>query len=201
MTEPKVAVFDLDGTITKRDTLLPFLRSLSSLRLARGLITATPSMALSLWKREHRDKAKESMIRATFAGRPTEEIRSATDGFADQLVPDGLIPLTMERVREHQDHGHRIVIASATPAAVVVPIAERLDIDSVIATELEISNGVFTGQLVGANNRGDEKRRRVLAQLGAPPDYAYGNLPDDRPLLDVSQHAFVVEHRTVRELG
>jgi len=73
--------------------------------------------------------------------------------------------------------------------------------DSVIATKLETRDGTYTGRLFGPNNRGEEKRRRVLAELGKPPDHAYGNLPDDRPLLDAAEHAYVVTRGVIRELG
>lgn len=197
MTETKIAVFDLDRTITRGDTFLPFLQSLSKRRLARGLTGALPYMALGLSNREHRDRAKKALIRSTFAGRSTEEVQAAAISFAQRVVPGGLISPIIDCIEKHQNSGHRIIVASASPSVLVLPIAELLDIEHIIATELEIEHGLYTGHLVGANNRGNEKQRRVLAELEQPPDYAYGNLPDDRPLLSTADQAFVVKNGTI----
>ena len=197
MTQPKVAVFDLDGTITRRDTLIPFLRRLSVPRLLWGIVRAFPWMVAGLWNRSRRDDAKKAVISASLGGKYVQEIEEAAGIFAERLLSTGLNAPVIERVTKHQDSGHRVAIASATPSVLVTPIAEALGIHDVIASELEISDGVYTGRLAGANNRSEEKQRRVLATLGAPPDYAYGNLPDDRALLDAAVSAYVIANETI----
>src|SRR3954469_25804360 len=90
--ERTVAVFDFDGTLTRRDTLLPFLRRTrgasrtsiallaNSLVLARGMVSAD----------DRRDAAKEAVLRHLLAGQDVDELRAAALVFADVVVKRGL---------------------------------------------------------------------------------------------------------------
>jgi HAD superfamily phosphoserine phosphatase-like hydrolase len=81
------------------------------------------------------------------------------------------------------------VIISASLGAYLRPIAEHLQFDDVLATELEVSDdGRLTGRMVGANVRGPEKARRLdawIADACADPKpfvWAYGDSSGDREL-------------------
>ncbi len=194
MTSDVVAVFDLDRTITRRQTFLPFLRSLSAARTASGLAGATPWIVRSLWDRNQRDEAKERLLGTALGDLTVTEVDVAADRFADNLLPDGLNAEVIERVGHHRSNGHRLAIASASPAFIAEPFARRLGFDDVVATRLEIVDGTYAGRYDGLNVRAGEKLRRVIELMGQPPDYAYGNLPDDQPLLEASGFGFVVDH-------
>ena len=74
----------------------------------------------------------------------------------------------VERADWHRTQGHRLVIVSASLAAYLRPIAERLRFDAVLATELEVGDdGRLTGRMDGANVRGPEKARRLDEWLAA----------------------------------
>src|SRR5580658_6556065 len=82
-SQPWVALFDLDGTITWRDTLLPFLL---------GYVKKYPSKALSSWRvpgalvdylrRGDRGELKSRLIRMVMGGEP----RARVDAWADEFV-------------------------------------------------------------------------------------------------------------------
>jgi phosphatidylglycerophosphatase C len=194
-----VAVFDLDGTIAKQQTFLPFLRGLSAGRTAVGLAVASPWMAWSLWDRDRRDEAKERLLGVALRSLVVADVGAAADQFADSLVSGGLTPEVIERVDHHRSSGHRLVIASASPEFVVEPIARRLGFDDVIATRLEVVDGYYTGRYDGLNVRAGEKLRRVIETFGRTPDYAYGNLPDDGPLLAAAVMGFVVKRGRIAQ--
>lgn len=194
MTEPIVAVFDLDGTITTRDTFLPFLRALDAPRVAVGLVRASPWIAMSVLKRTYRDRAKETLVGSTLGGRSVAEVHEAAERFADELIPQGLVSEVVGRIEHHHSEGHRTAIASASPEVIVEAIAKRLGIGEVIATRLEVSRGFYTGRYADSNVRADEKLRRVIEAFGRAPDHAYGNLPDDEPLLAASANGFVIQN-------
>ena len=72
--------------------------------------------------------------------------------------------------------------------------AGLLGVDEVVCTRLERgADGLLTGRLDGANCRGPEKARRVRALLAergldAAELWAYGDSPDDEPLLQDADH-------------
>ena len=180
-----VAAFDLDGTLSKHDTLVPFLRRAIGTsrtmwclaRSARWFVRAKRDRAL-------RDAAKEALLIAALAGRREDELRAIARSFVPTIT---LRDDVIERLRAHQRDGHTTVVVSASPTLYVDVVAAHLGIDHVVATELEVVEGGLTGRYAGANCRADEKARRLQAWLAALGEdvelHAYGNPPDDDAML------------------
>jgi phosphatidylglycerophosphatase C len=183
MTKPIVAAFDLDGTLAKRDTLLPFLRlTVGTPRLCRALGLNSVRMARAKVDRDLRDAAKEHLLAATIGGRTDASLREVGARYAPTVV---LHDDVVARLRDHQLAGHETVVVTASPTIYVDAIAARLGIDHVVATELEVRDGCVTGRFAGGNCRATEKLRRLEAFLAGRDVelHAYGNAPDDDAML------------------
>ncbi len=170
MSERIVAAFDFDGTITRRDTVVPFLAyACGNARVARALAAVAPQLAMALAGRGERDDSKEALLHRLLAGREAEPIVAAGRAFARRLANDSrrLRADTLEKVQRHRAAGHELVLVSASLTTYLEPIAPLLGFDAVLATTLEIGpDGRFTGRLVGRNCRGIEKVNRLRAWLG-----------------------------------
>ena len=205
-----VAVFDFDGTLTRRDTLLPFLRRAygaprtsmallaSSLMMARGIVAGG----------QERDAAKEAVLSRLLAGRQVDELDAAAKVFADVVIEKGLRAAVLERVQWHATSGHELVIVTASPELYVRPVGERLGFDAVLGTRLETDGaGRLTGRLVGRNCRDNEKVERLRAWLGPEATtgdvtvHAYGDSSGDRQLLGFADHAYWVRGGRLRPAG
>lgn len=193
-----VAVFDFDGTLTRRDTLLPFLR-----RTRGGPRTSIALLATSLLLLRDRDAAKEGLLRRLLAGADVDELHTAATVFADVVVERSLRPSMLERVEAHKADGHELVIVTASPELYVGPIGERLGFDAVLGTRLETDgNGHLTGRLQGRNCRGVEKVERLRAWLGSDAElYAYGDSSGDRALWQFADHAYRVRRGRLLVVG
>jgi phosphatidylglycerophosphatase C len=186
-----LAAFDLDGTLTHRDTLLPFLRqAIGRSRTYRALFTAAlPLAKAAAFGGPHRDTAKAAVLRDVLAGVPLDRMTEAAEAFADHVITHGLRPDVRERVEWHRREGHELVLVSASPELYVAPIGRRLGFDAVLATRLEVgADQRLTGRLVGANCRGPEKvmRLREWRGEGLAVAYAYGDSSGDREMLDLA---------------
>jgi phosphatidylglycerophosphatase C len=98
----------------------------------------------------------------------------------------------MARLEAHRADGHQIVIVSASPALYLDTVGERLGVDAILATDLEVgSDGRLTGEIVGANCRRAEKVRRLEAWLGGRSVelHAYGDSRGDHELLERADRA------------
>ena len=106
---------------------------------------------------------------------------------------------TVDRLRWHQEQGHRIVIVSASLDRYVLPVGAHLGVEDVIATSLEINpEGRLTGRLLGPNVRTHEKARRLRALLGEQPvAFGYGDSEGDREMLAMADKACWVTQRPV----
>lgn len=192
MTGRRIAAFDFDGTLTRRDTLLPFLVHACGARtVATAVSRVAPLAARARLGRlegelHHRDATKEALLRELFTGRDPGWLADQATGFARTLRAR-FRPEMVEQVRFHRDAGHELVIVSAGLAAYLEPFAATEGFDHVIAVELEVGpGGRLSGALAGPNVRGPEKAVRLRRWLdGDEPEllWAYGNSSGDRELL------------------
>ncbi|HYF45411.1 MAG TPA: HAD-IB family hydrolase [Acidimicrobiales bacterium] len=177
----RVAAFDFDGTVTRRDTLVPFLRRLHG----PGRFTAAGLASLPALARG-REAFKAALLHRLLRGMPAEELARRARAYGEELPPQ-FRPEAVERIRWHQEQGHQVVLVSASLRAYLDPVVEHLGLDGVCAVELEVDGaGRLTGHMTGPNCRGPEKVVRLTAWLGdeAPERlWAYGNSSGDRELL------------------
>lgn len=183
-----VAAFDVDGTLTRRDSLGPFLVYACGFRRVAGAAArVTPDLARGALRRDERDRAKERLVEVLLAGRDAGALAERGRRFAAGLHRDGRMrPDTVDRLVWHRAEGHQVVLVSASPTVYLDPLGEALGVTAVVATRLAVDDsGLLTGRFEGANVRGAEKVRRLREWLGGEPAelWAYGNSTDDEPML------------------
>jgi phosphatidylglycerophosphatase C len=183
--ERRVAAFDFDGTLSRRDTLLPFLaRVAGRRRLASILASEAPRSVRTRMARSqgaarelaagpglhHRDDFKMRVLRRVFVGRDAGEIEELGRHYAEHVVAL-LRPDTMARLAWHRSEQHELVIVSASLVAYLVPFGAAHGFHHVIAVELAAdAHGRLTGELAAPNVRGPEKAVRLRAWLSETVD-------------------------------
>lgn len=176
-------MFDLDGTVTRHDTLGPYISGF----LARhplgwlGLPRVLPALIAFACGKADRGALKSALIRATLGGRS----RAAIDAWTAQFVaslPKRVFADAMQRIQQHRAAGDALVLMSASPDLYVPALARALGFGECICTGVEWQGERLLGRLTTANRRGEEKVR-CLEQLraGHPGAVisAYGNSPED----------------------
>lgn len=185
MSDRAVAAFDVDGTLTPRDSLLPFLVGLLGRRRVGFALAAAVAGS------PQRDAAKARLLRHLLRGRPHTELLTAGREYGTRLARSGVTDAMRERIDRHRAAGHELVIVSASLTCYLEPAAEHLGIGTVLATRLEVdATGHCTGRLDGGNCRGAEKARRLGAHLGPEPVelWAYGDSRGDDAMLALADH-------------
>ncbi len=196
MTSPTrtVAAFDLDGTLARRDTLLPFLcRLRGRTQTTRAVFVHSVVITRALLSGHGRDQAKEAVLARLLRHQELASVERAAAVFAEEVVERRLCRTVLNRVHAHRRAGHELVIVSASPAVYVEPVGRILGFDAVLATRLETgADGRLTGRMEGLNCRGPEKVARLRDWLGDGPVvvYAYGDSAGDRELLALADTAF-----------
>lgn len=187
MARPVVAAFDFDGTITRRDTLLPFLaKAAGRARTGRALLVESLAITRALIGAGSRHDAKEALLCRLLAGHELAALEAAAEDYATAVLRRGVRPWTRARLAWHLEQGHEVLIVTASPDIYVRPIASRLGVRTVLGTRLEVgADGRLTGRILGANCRGPEKAARVRSWLdGREVElHAYGDSAGDRELL------------------
>ena len=198
----EVAAFDVDGTLTTGDCVVPFLRRLAGTRgLAVAIGRRAREVGASLVSRD-RDRLKEAVVGSVFEGREVGSVAAAGRAFADSVRDSRLRPDVIERLQWHQERGHRTVFVSASLRPYLDPLAVLLGVDAVVCTDVVAEDGRYTDRLDGGNCRGAEKVVRLRAWLDEEglvdaPLWAYGDTKSDEPMLAMAAHPIRVSKATV----
>lgn len=190
-SQPWMALFDLDGTLTWRDTLLPFLLGFLRRRPHRALrLWRLPFALGSYWRDRDRGALKSRAIRMIMGGERRAVIDAWAEAFVHTLKPKQRFrPLALAVVEAHRAAGDRLVLMSASPDLYVPLIGRLLGFERTVCTEVEWHGERLEGHLKTANRRGEEKLRCLTwlrEQYPALPIIAYGNSASD---LDHMRHA------------
>jgi phosphatidylglycerophosphatase C len=193
----QLAVFDLDGTITRRDTLLPYVMGFptSALRKLLGLLVFLgPLLLFAIGKRDH-GQLKSAFIRSILGGETRSRIEAWTAQFVPALLKRGLFAAALSEIARHKQNGARLVLMSASTDLYVPAIATALDFDEVICTGVRWNGDRLDGHLSTPNRRGTEKTRCFEALRTTYPDLktaAYGNAASDLDHLRLADQPLLV---------
>jgi phosphatidylglycerophosphatase C len=194
-----VAAFDFDGTVSRRDTLVPFLAKVA------GLPASAVATSAAAWSavRGHldwrdRDDVKAHMIERLLAGRSERDLERRGGEYATALIDRSLRPEVVVQLRRHVAAGHVTLLVSASLVYYLDPLARWFQLSGVIAVDPEVRDGVLTGRMRHPNVRGEQKAVRLRQWLGAPAEgplegvelWAYGNTSGDHALLALADRAF-----------
>lgn len=189
-----VAAFDVDGTLTTRDCVVPFLVRLAGWRRVISASLRHPVLLLATSiGRGDRDRLKEFVVGRLVRGRSRAALDEMGRLFARQHASGWLRDDTLDRLRWHRESGHHIVLVSASLRSYLEPLADEAfgGVHAVLCTDVEVSpDGTCTDRLAGGNCRGAEKSRRLEAWIGdrSATIYAYGDSAGDRELLAMADH-------------
>ena len=183
-----IAVFDFDGTITKRDTLAPFLAKFAGkTRVVIAGLRHAPSMLAAAIGFGDRDAAKEKFLITLIGGRLEGELISDGLDYAALVLSEKQFnTLVIERLTWHIDEGHEVVVISASLDVYIQGIAASLGATQAFGTEIEVNGGVLTGRLLGGNVRAANKVQRLDKWLDGQDCeiWAYGDSSGDDQLLE-----------------
>jgi len=193
-----VAVFDLDGTITRRDTLFPYVwhyLAQRPWRLAR-LPAVAPALLAYLLAGRDRGRLKAALLRHTLHGETRAAIDTWNVRYLPRVIARELLPGAVAAIARHRQRGDTLVLMSASVDLYVPALGGLLGFDRVVCTELRWEGGVLDGALATPNRRGEEKARcleRLRADL-APVESitAYGNSGADLPHLRLAERGVLV---------
>jgi HAD superfamily hydrolase (TIGR01490 family) len=191
-----IAIFDLDGTITHRDTLFPLvLRQLARRppRLLR-LLRVLPAVVRYAVDRD-RAALKQSLLRATLRGMTRGELDAAAREFVTDTIARRCFKDALAAIRRHRDQGHYLVLMSASVDFYVPEFGRQLGFDRVISTGVAWNGDRLDGTLTTANRRGEEKARclrELVEERNDPHTFAYGNSDSDLPHLKLARHGLLV---------
>ncbi|GAB5489088.1 MAG: hypothetical protein Pars2KO_26580 [Parasphingorhabdus sp.] len=196
----KLAIYDMDRTITVRGTYTPFLMHMV---LARApwrllLLPLLPfgfiAYGLKLLSREGLKTYNQWLL----LGKPKREsIEPLIHAYAEKVLSGNSYEQAIAQIKADRQEGRRLVLATASYELYVDAIAEKLGFDDVIGTRLEMdSAGHVLPKIIGRNCYDKAKLDRIvsfLSEQALDRDQlhirAYSDHVSDAPMLEFADEA------------
>lgn len=189
----EIAFFDFDGTITKKDTLLEFIKfSKGNFRFYVGFILNLHYLVAFKLGIISNQSAKEKILRFFFHGMPATVFKQHCEAFSKHVLPKLIRPKALEEIQKLKQNNTIIVVVSASPENWIEQWSQNLHLE-LIASRLEVNEGNVTGKILGKNCHGDEKVSRIR-EIYDLSNYrivaAYGDSTGDRPMLQLATKSY-----------
>jgi phosphatidylglycerophosphatase C len=189
-----IAFFDFDGTVTKKDTLIEFIRhSKGTAALTYGFFINMPTLIAFKLGLISNQLAKEKILRYFYKGISISDFEKICLSFAIEVIPDLVRSGARNEFLKLQKRNFDIVIVSASPETWIKPWTDRLHF-GLIASKMEIIDGKITGKIAGTNCHGEEKVVRIKEKFlleEFQEIYTYGDSAADKPMLRLGSRSFM----------
>jgi len=191
------AFFDVDNTVLPGEASeVGFFRWLRR----RGVVGWPETRASVTWWLRHLPSLSLQPLRERklyLAGKPAQVIESLGEEFCREALCPRVSPAAMTAIERHRSEGHLVILLTGSLDFLMEPIAESLQVDRCIASQLEQVEGVYTGQVVSPLPYGEGKliymhRLAKELELDLTACFAYGDSPGDRAVLSAVGHPTVV---------
>ena len=192
MAKSCIAVFDLDGTLTTKDTLLEFIKFACGVpRFYWGFLLFCPILILMKLHLFPNWKAKQMFFSHFFKGWEYNDFKAKGQLFANEIEKMENRKM-LEKLNDHLNHSDVVYVISASIFEWVQPWCEKIGVSRVLTTQIEVdANGIISGRFATKNCYGKEKVRRLLE---VEPErhsyilYAYGDSRGDKEMIAFSDY-------------
>jgi len=202
VSEPKLTLFDLDGTLLSGDSdVLWCLFLMDKGVLDRGTFAARNAdmdaryQAGTVGAQEFAD-----FYLGLLAGQPETYWEPLRREFLATWVVPRILPAAARLVQQHRDSGDLVVMTTATGRFITELTAKYFGIEHLLAIEHELADGRFTGRSSGTLNMREGKVKRLHEWLAGRGDElrqflstAYSDSINDLPLLEAVDEAVAVD--------
>lgn len=192
-----IAIFDLDNTITHKDTYVPFLFSVLKAYPLRVWRTAGLPFAVILYKIKLKDNSwlKERFLNTIMGGLTRQQVLDCREKFLDNLLQQGIHKDALQAISAHRQAVHQLVMATASFDFYTQALGQRLGFDKVICTRAGWNGDQLSGKLEGKNCYGLDKLTQLSKHFQPREDYeiiAYSDHHSDEPFLQWANKAYAI---------
>ncbi len=195
----RAALFDMDRTLVRKETASLYVRYQRSI----GEATRADMLRVIYWVTQYTMGMIDApdvagRVVRQFAGMPEMALAARCDDWFRRYVETHVCDLGRRAVEHHRARGDLLAIVTGASPYAARPLARRLGIPHVVASELEVdAQGLFTGRFVEPLCYGSGKivrTRRLAEQQGFTLEEAtfYSDSFTDLPLLEAVAEPVIV---------
>ncbi|WP_253200234.1 HAD-IB family hydrolase [Clostridium estertheticum] len=203
----KLAIFDVDYTITKRETLVEFY--IFMLKKNPKYIKYLPKSIFSslfyVFKIYDASKAKKTFIRF-IDGIEENDMKKIVKEFYEKRLSKILYKDAIDTIKKMKKQGYKIYLISASAEFYLSELYNIKEVDKVIGTRFIKENGLHRNQILGENCKGEEKVKRlkeVLLKENIDVDFEnscmFSDSLSDLPLFNLVGHPYLINYKKTHD--
>lgn len=200
----RLAIFDLDNTLLGGDSD----HAWGEFLIAAGHVDAEQHRRQNnAFYQQYLDGNLDMTAYLEFAMKPVAGVpRPQLDELHANFMTGFIEPMMLDKaaalLQQHRDDGDYLLIVTATNRFITEPIAQRLGVDDLIATDLEEQDGVYTGRIAGTpcfqHGKIDKLNEWLVRQpaeagLSLANSVFYSDSFNDLPLMEAAAAAVAVD--------
>ena len=204
----KLAIFDIDYTITRKETLMEFFKYLVSkdIKNIKFLPRALYSGLMYSIKVYDERRVKECFLK--FIDNIDEkDLAKLTKSFYDERLSSILYKDAVDMIKKLKNEGYMVILISASPEFYINEFYAIKEVDLIIGTKFAFEGGKFVRKMDGNNCKGEEKVKRlneVLKEKNIKADfknsYMFSDSLSDKPLLDLVGNPYLINYKKHHEI-
>jgi HAD superfamily hydrolase (TIGR01490 family) len=201
VTTKQAAFFDLDKTVIAKASMVAFGRPLyrGGLINRRTVLRALYGQLVYLHlgaSEQKLEKIRESLLRLT-RGWEQARVAEIVDEALEQIVDPIIYAEAADLIDLHRAAGRSVVLVSASPQEIVVPLGRYLGADATVSSRARVDEmGRYTGTMeFYAYGQYKAEAMRALAEregIDLTESYAYSDSYTDLPMLATVGHPVAV---------
>ena len=204
----KLAIFDIDYTITKKETLMEFYKysleeDIKNIRFLPRALYSGLMYGVGIYDER---RVKECFLK--FIDNIEEEkLQELVKRFYKNWLSKILYKDAVDMMYKLKKEGYDIYLISASPEFYINEFYNIDVVDKVIGTRFEFKEGKFIRKMLGSNCKGEEKVKRlkeVLSKENIEVDfkdsYMFSDSLSDKPLLDLVGKPYLINYKKKHEI-
>ncbi len=199
----KLALFDIDYTITRKETLMQFFKYMV-FKDCKNIIYIPRAIYCGLMfsiKVYDERKVKETFLKF-IKNKKRDELSEITKDFYERVLKNILYKDALDMMKKLKAEGYLIYLISASPEFYINEFYNIAEVDHIIGTRFCFDNEIFMTKMDGENCKGKEKVQRLkefLKEKNINVDfknsYMFSDSLSDKPLLDLVGNGYLINYR------
>lgn len=194
MKKETIVIFDFDGTITEKDTMLHVAKwHYGTLIFCFKMLKIMPHMFLYKAGFISNTRAKEAFLKQFYGGMNYNEFSALCKNYSLLVIDTIVRKKIKDKINLYKLQGSKMIIVTASIFEWVEPWALKNGFDKVLSSKIEVINNKLTGKIDGKNCYGMEKVNRFISEYGAFENYyiiCYGDSKGDLEILKNSNQSY-----------
>ena len=204
----KLAIFDVDYTITRKETLMELFKYVISkdkkmIKFLPRAIFSGIMYGVGIYDER---KVKETFLKF-IDGIEEKHLADLVKSFYDDRLSKILYKDALEMMKKLKSEGYKIILISASPEFYLKEFYAINEVDLIIGTKFLFNEGKFARKMDGFNCKGEEKVKRLMEviknenlNVDFENSYMFSDSLSDKPLLDLVGKAYLINYKKKHNL-